>query len=412
MVSAETLQTVTATAPILAEQGELLTRHFYDRMFRENPEVKPFFNPAHQVSGKQQKALAAAITSYATHLGEPEKLADAVALIAHKHGSLGVLPEHYPIVGANLLAAIQEVLDIPAEHPVVVAWGEAYQALAELMIAQEEALYQERDREHGSRGFAPFSVQRKVVESETITSFYLTPKPGTGRRLGAYLPGQYLTLRLPTAAGSTTMRNYSLSGPCHEQHYRISVKRETAVVGPCGYASNRLHDHIHEGDSVEVGGPYGVFTWQDAGPVKPLVLLSAGVGITPILAILHAATAETARPRDILFIHATQHSGVHAFRDEVAAIAERYPRLRVRTCYDTPRPGDADLADVIGRVDSLPLAKLIPDRDVDAYFCGPMPFMIHARGLLTDLGVSTDQQHYECFGPLESLDTAPSGCPV
>src|SRR5687767_15091034 len=126
VLSAETIATIKATIPVLQTSGEALTRHFYKRMFNANPEVKAFFNPAHQHSGGQQRALAAAILAYATHIENPAELAGAVELIAQKHVSLGVKAEHYPIVGENLLGAIQEVLGIPETDPVIKAWGQAY----------------------------------------------------------------------------------------------------------------------------------------------------------------------------------------------------------------------------------------------------------------------------------------------
>src|SRR5687767_4727357 len=144
VLSAETIAVIKATIPALQAHGETLTRHFYKRMFNANPEVKAFFNPAHQHAGSQQRALAAAILAYATHIENPGALAGAVELIAQKHVSLGVKAEHYPVVGENLLAAIKEVLGDAATEGVIKAWGQAYGVLADIMIKREAEIYNEQ----------------------------------------------------------------------------------------------------------------------------------------------------------------------------------------------------------------------------------------------------------------------------
>ena len=141
MLSQRTIDIVKATAPVLEEQGETLTQHFYKRMFAHNPEVAPLFNPAHQRAGSQQKALAAAICAYAANIENLEVLGGAVELIAQKHASLRILPDHYPIVGENLLASIREVLGPAATEEVITAWAEAYGFLAEILIGREKQIY-------------------------------------------------------------------------------------------------------------------------------------------------------------------------------------------------------------------------------------------------------------------------------
>jgi nitric oxide dioxygenase len=141
MLPQRTIDIVKATAPVLEEHGETLTQHFYKRMFAHNPEVAPLFNPAHQRAGSQQKALAAAICAYAANIDNLEVLGGAVELIAQKHASLRILPEHYPIVGENLLASIREVLGPGATDEVIAAWTEAYGFLAEILIGREAQIY-------------------------------------------------------------------------------------------------------------------------------------------------------------------------------------------------------------------------------------------------------------------------------
>ena len=173
MLSQKTIDIVKSTAPILQEHGETLTKHFYKRMFSHNPEVAPYFNPANQAEGTQQRALAGAICAYAANIDNLEVLGGAVELIAHKHASLMIKPEHYPIVGENLLASIREVLGDGATEDVINAWAEAYGFLSEILTGREKQIYAENaEKTGGWEGFRKFKVARKEVESTIITSFY------------------------------------------------------------------------------------------------------------------------------------------------------------------------------------------------------------------------------------------------
>src|SRR5688500_12397164 len=207
MLSPETIAIVKSTAPILDQHAETLTRHFYKRMFSHNPEVAPFFNPAHQESGTQQRALAGAICAYAANIDNLEVLGGAVELIAQKHASLMIKPEHYPIVGENLLASIREVLGEAATDEIINAWAAAYGFLADILIGRERQIYGENAKKPGGwEGFKVLRVSRKEKESSTITSFDLVAEDGSP--LPVFKPGQYITVRVKTSDGQTTMRNY------------------------------------------------------------------------------------------------------------------------------------------------------------------------------------------------------------
>ena len=214
MLTANQLATIKATVPVLDANGEVLTRHFYERMFRENPEVLSFFNPANQHTGGQQRALAAAICAYAKHIENPSVLASAVELIAQKHASLGIQAQHYPIVGANLLASIKEVLGDAATADIIDAWAAAYNQLADLFIAREKKIYADQEAEYGWTGFKRFVISKREQASDNIVSLYFTAEDG--QALQAHLPGQYITLRVTPEGGMPIMRNYSLSNPAGE----------------------------------------------------------------------------------------------------------------------------------------------------------------------------------------------------
>ncbi|AWK98723.1 nitric oxide dioxygenase [Stutzerimonas stutzeri] len=392
MLCAEQIALIKATVPLLESGGEALTNHFYKLLLSEHPEVRPLFNQAHQASGEQPRALANGVLMYARHIDRLDALGPLVAQIINKHVALQVLPEHYPLVGNCLLRAIREVLgEAIATDAVIDAWAAAYQQLADLLIGQEERLYQAKAEAPGGwRGARPFRIARKVKESEEITSFHLQAEDGGP--LMEFLPGQYIGLRLEIN-GKEERRNYSLSAAGNGREYRISVKRE-----PGGVVSNALHD-MPEGAIVELFAPAGEFTLAPGN--KPLVLISGGVGITPTLAMLEQALA-TSRP--VHFIHCARNAGVHAFRRAVDALAERHTQLQRFYCYEE-HDGSADAPDAIGRLTEQQLADWLPQsRDVDAYFLGPKPFMAAVRRQLRAIGVPEQQTRYEFFGPASALD--------
>lgn len=413
MLKQETLELVKATAPVLAERGEELTRHFYRRMFTGNPEVKAYFNPAHQHHGTQQRALAGAICAFAANVDNLAVLGPAVELIAQKHASLRIVPEQYPIVGTHLLGSIREVLGEAATDEIVDAWAEAYQLLADILIGREAEIYEEHRERFGWVGFKEFVVERRVDESDRITSFYL--KPADGSELGAYEPGQYITVRVPGPEGGTTMRNYSLSEAPGRDFFRISVKREgpESEGGPAGWVSNYLHDNVREGDRIEVGPPCGEFTLDveaARGEERPLVFLSGGVGITPVLAMFRAAV-EAGLERDIYFFHGAIDGSAHAFAEEVRELAERHGRTRTFFCYSDP--SEEDLAcgrcDRRGFITMNLLKEMLPDLDCDYYICGPKPFMLSLYGPLLAAGVKESQVNVEFFGPKQEMAAEPVG---
>jgi nitric oxide dioxygenase len=405
MLSDKTMAIVKSTAPILQEHGETLTRHFYQRMFTHNPEVAPFFNPANQTAGKQQRALAGAIAAYAANIDNLEVLGGAVELIAQKHASLMIKPEHYPIVGQNLLASIQEVLGEGATDEIIEAWAEAYGFLADIMIGREKQIYSENARKPGGwEGFKDFRIVRKEKESSNITSFYLAAADGAP--LPTFKPGQYLTVRAMFPQGSTTMRNYSLSDKPGQEWFRISVKREVPPEAntPGGYVSNWLHDKVEVGDTIEIAPPCGEFFLDVTEKHdRPLVLLAAGVGITPIMSILLAAL-DAMGSRRIIFIHASLNEDVQAFKSVVDGLEARHPNLRAYHRYSDAgtRTGNASTGFVTAEL----IESLVPERNADYYFCGPQAFMVSVYHDLLKWGLPASQVHFEFFGPRQELGKA------
>lgn len=410
MLSAQTIAIVKATAPVLDEHGETLTKHFYKRMFAHNPEVLPFFNPANQAGGTQQRALAAAICAYAANIDNLEVLGGAVELIAQKHASLMIKPEHYPVVGENLLASIREVLGDAATDDIINAWAEAYGFLADILIGREAQIYKEQaSQPNGWSDFKNFRVIRKIKESDNITSFYLVPADGGG--VPSFKAGQYVTVRVPSPCGHTTMRNYSLSDKPGQEWLRISVKREVGPKAdtPKGYVSNLLHDTLDVGGIIELAPPCGEFFLDETAPAtRPLVLLAGGIGITPLLSILKTALEKTP-DRKVVLVHGCLNEKVQPFADKLKGFADQHKNLSVHFVYSEPAPaGVTRLENALqGMIDAVLLDKILPSRDADYYFCGPKPFMVGVYHQLLSWGIPANQAHFEFFGPRQDIERAP-----
>jgi len=405
MLSEKTIRIVKEITPLVAANAETITRRFYIRMFEANPEVKSFFNQAHQHSGGQQNALAGAICAYFTHIDNPAVLMPTVELIAQKHVSLGIKAEHYPIVGSNLLAAIKDVMGDEATEEIIEAVAEAYKFLADIFIGREDAIYQEQTSLTGGwNGTRTFVVAKKVPESDLVTSFYL--KPEDEGPLPPFKPGQYITIHIDHPFTPTSPRNYSLSDCPSQPHYRISVKREErlAAEAPDGLISNLLHDGIDEGHRIEVGPPCGVFTIDPTTVGKPIVLIAGGIGVTPLLSMAKSII-HTNPDASVYFIQAARNSKVHAFADELRKLADAGPNLHTRVIYSAPLAGDAEggKCDDTGFITTDLLRNWTPFSEANFYFCGPKPFMQNIHSCLQELGVDEHRVRYEFFGPKEEI---------
>ena len=252
-------QLIKATIPTLKEHGQLLTTHFYQRVFAHHPELKNVFNQANQQSGRQPMALASAVLAYAEHIDNPAVLVSALVRIGHKHTSLDIRPEQYPVVGHHLLASISEVLGEAATPELLNAWGAAYNQLARLMIGTEADLYAAQlTKPGGWTGWRSFVVRTKVQESDSITCFHLYPTDGG--LVGQHTPGQYVSLRLFLPELQLLQpHQYRITNAPNSSHYCISVKRKSdgnhTLNDPF---SRHLCEVIQVGDCLELSAPAGV----------------------------------------------------------------------------------------------------------------------------------------------------------
>ncbi|KAF9886351.1 hypothetical protein FE257_011496 [Aspergillus nanangensis] len=400
-LSPEQVQIIQATVPILVEHGTTITTVFYKNMLEAHPELHTVFNTSNQVNGHQPRALAGALYAYAANIDNLGALGPAVELICNKHASLYIQPDQYKIVGKYLLEAMGQVLGEALTPDIHAAWAAAYWQLADIMIQREGELYQ-----HAASwtDFRDFRVARKVRESAEITSFYL--QPVDGKPLPAFNPGQYISvqvfvpdLKYPQA------RQYSLSDAPRKDYYRISVRKEDPGATACpGYVSNILHDNVQEGDSVKVSHPFGDFYNKEPENPRPVVLLAAGVGLTPLVSILNTiAETSGASERKIHFVHGARSAGARAFRDHVQALKEKFPNLQVTyfTSHPAAEEKQGEDYDHLGRLDLSRLQDkelFLDEPETEYYVCGPEGFMTAMLGALGSKGVNAERVKMELFG--------------
>ena len=314
MLSASARPYIDASVPVLREHGHSITRRFYADLFAAEPGLTNLFNMGNQASGAQQGALASALFAYAANIDNAAALAPVVERIAHKHASLGIQPAQYWTVGRFLLGAIQKVLGAAATPDLLAAWDEAYWLLASTLIAAEARLYVAAgDRAGELRELVVSAVQR---ESENVVSYCL--QTADGQTPGAFAPGQYVSVAVQLPGGQRQLRQYSLSDAPGRPYWRITVQRELArSERPEGTVSSLLHAELEVGSRLAVGTPFGNFT-PAIERARPLALLSAGVGVTPMIGVLNAlADARVGVP--VLFAHAVRSVEGLAFRAELVA---------------------------------------------------------------------------------------------
>jgi nitric oxide dioxygenase len=402
VLSQKTIDIVKSTAPVLEVKGKEITTHFYQTMFEAHPELLNIFNHANQKKGRQQTALANAVTAAAKYIDQLEVLLPVVRQIAHKHRSLAVKAEHYPIVGEFLLKAIKEVLQDLATDEILQAWKEAYGAIADVFIQVEKEMYEEaQQQESGWKDFKSFRIVKKIKESELITSFYLEPSDGQG--VPSYLPGQYVSVRLKVEGETYLLnRQYSLSDISNNSTYRISVKRESEGT-PAGKVSNYLHDHYEVGSEVELSAPAGDFVLNTENN-KPVYFISGGVGVTPMISMLKSFAAMQSNQK-VTFVHAVKNGNVHAFGQEVKETISTMSNASSYICYTNPTTKDqqANLFDHEGYIDLSFMKKVVKETDATFYVCGPIPFMKTVVSLLEKLDIAEENIHYEFFGPSLNL---------
>ncbi|MFE9356866.1 globin domain-containing protein [Streptomyces olivaceoviridis] len=387
MLTEQSAATVRATLPAVGAAIGEITERFYARLFDAHPDLlRNLFNRGNQAAGTQKQALAGSIAAFATHLlDHPDQRPDAMlGRIAHKHASLGVAPEQYDVVHEHLFAAIAEVLGEAVTPEVAAAWDEVYWLMANALIAIEKRLYEES----GGPGLRAWEVIERVEETADVVTFRL--RPADGGPVAGFRAGQYVSVGVTLPDGARQIRQYSLTGAPGEAVRQISVKRVRGGATPDGEVSHHLHAHVRPGDVLELSEPYGDLVLA-GDPDTPLLLASAGIGVTPMIAML-ADLATGGHRAPVTVVHGDRSPADHALRAAHTAYAEKLPDATAHFFYER----DAEPGTRTGLVDLTGIAVHPGTR---AYLCGPLPFMRAIRTQLIEKGVAPADIHYEVFGP-------------
>ncbi|MER6331425.1 globin domain-containing protein [Streptomyces sp. NPDC001034] len=387
MLSEQSAATVRATLPAVGAAIEQITENFYSRLFTAHPELlRNLFNRGNQASGAQKSALAGSIAAFAGYLVEhPDERPDVMlSRIAHKHASLGVVPEQYPIVHEHLFAAIAEILGEAVTPEVAAAWTEVYWLMANALIAIEKRLYEESS----SQEFREWEVVGRDEETADVVSFRVRPVDGSPVR--GFRAGQYVSVGVKLADGARQIRQYSLSGGPGDDVRQFSVKRVQGGTTPDGEVSHHLHANVQVGDVLQLSEPYGDLVLDDVAG-RPLLLASAGIGVTPMVAML-ASLAADGHDAPVTVVHGDRSPADHALRTDHQAYAAKLTDAAVHFFYEQ----DAEPGSRTGLVD---LSDIDVAPGTRAYLCGPLPFMRAVRGQLIEKGVAPADIHYEVFGP-------------
>ncbi len=278
---------------------------------------------------------------------------------------------------------LHQIVDVPALSP---GWQQSFR---DMLAAEGPAVAASGP---AWTGFRPLRVTSTTTESADVLSIRLAAEDGTP--LPTPRPGQFLVVKVGDAGEPAPVRNYSLSADPAAPGYRISVKREAH-----GLVSGWLHEHVRTGSVLDVAAPRGDFQLSDAE--TPVALISAGVGITPVLAMLHAMAAARS-DREIHWLHTTRNADTHAFAAEVDELIAKLPNVHRHVYYTAGDPPDASITR--GRLDLAAISALRLPENLDAYLCGPEAFMAATRDALATLGIDAAQIHVELFGALPAIN--------
>ncbi|QIS17139.1 globin domain-containing protein [Nocardia terpenica] len=387
-----TTEIIRATLPLIGGRIDEITALFYRRMFAAHPELaRDRFNRGNQRQGSQQRALAASIATFAAHLvdatlPDPRRM---LARIGHKHASLGVTAGEYRIVHRYLFAAIVEVLGAQVvTDEAAAAWDRVYWLMADTLIDLEHGLYERA-------GVRPGDVFReaRVVEREEDPAGSLTlvlESANPAEPLPGFLPGQYISVAAELPDGARQLRQYSLTGDPGRGRLGIAVRRVLATDhSPEGEVSAWLHDTVAVGDRLQITLPFGDLV-LDTAAETPVVLVSAGIGVTPMVGMLEYLVA-AARARRTVVLHADRSADTHPLRLRVRRLIGELTDATYRTWYEDRGDGRIDLTGV-----DLPA-------DADFYLCGGAGFLQSVRAQLATAGIPDHRVHFELFTPNDWL---------
>ncbi|HII1517417.1 TPA: globin domain-containing protein [Staphylococcus aureus] len=379
MLTEQEKDIIKQTVPLLKEKGTEITSIFYPKMFKAHPELLNMFNQTNQKRGMQSSALAQAVMAAAVNIDNLSVIKPVIMPVAYKHCALQVYAEHYPIVGENLLKAIQDVTGLEEHDPVIQAWAKAYGVIADVFIQIEKEIYDQMMW----IGFKPFKITNIKQESEDIKSFTVETEEYD---FSEFTPGQYITVdvssdKLPYRA----KRHYSIvSG--EKNHLTFGVKRDVTTEHE-GEVSTILHDEIKEGDMINLAAPVGGFVLENT--TEPQLFLGSGIGVTPLVAMYEAASAKGLDTQMVQVAENEQHL---PFKDNFNSIASHYDNAKLYT----------HLKDKQGYLGTEELQAFLANKP-EIYICGGTKFLQSMIEALKSLNYDMDRVHYETFIPRLSV---------
>lgn len=382
MLTQKEISTIKDTVPLLKEEGQTITSKFYKRLFETHPELKNVFNQTNQKKGLQSSALAMAVLAAADNIDDLSPIVPAIMPVVYKHCALQVKPEHYPIVGENLLWAIKEVTGLTDDSEVIQTWGKAYQAIADAFIGLEQEVYSNMAWD----GFQPFKVTDIKEQTDIIKSFTITSE---NIDLSQFVPGQYITVdvasdKLPYRA----KRHYSIVDG--DTNYLTFGVRRDVTDDHEGEVSTILHDEVTIGDTLNLSAPVGGFGLADNNNKQ--LFLGSGVGVTPLVSMYREAANKQLAAT---FIQVTSNDNNVAFEQELNDINNSVAQGEFKTHF----------RDVDGFIDSKQLQEYV-DANTEIYICGGNSFLNSMIMQLQTLDIPQENVLFETFIPRLSFSAS------
>lgn len=392
---------VAQTLPVVGANIEKITPNFYKRMFAAHPElIADTFNRGNQKQGAQQKALAASVATFASLLIDPNAPdpVDLLQRIGHKHISVGIKPDQYPIVHKHLFDAIEEILTPDVFQGVVRdAWDAVYLEMERVLIEFEKGLYSEMGVAPGDVFRAAHVIARDVFAADVVRFTVALDDVSHV----TFQPGQYISVRQTMADGARQLRQYSLvNAPSQREEtaggnvaahsaaeLSFAVRRVDAAADlPAGEVSTQLFEKVQVGDAIEVSLPAGDLVLDETA-TNPVVLISAGIGATPMVGMLSALAANSSQRR-VLSLHADRSEAEDALRADRESAIRQLENGSSKTWYESAL---------------MNLSEVELPADAEYYLCGGNGFLQAIRGQLNEAGVAPQHIHFELFSPNDWL---------
>ena len=375
MLTQEEIQTIKETVPLLKDKGQTITSIFYKRLFEQHPELKNVFNQTNQKRGLQSSALAMAVLAAAENIEDLSPIVPAIMPVVYKHCALQVKPEHYPIVGENLIWAIEEVTGLEDEDPIIQTWIKAYGEIADAFIGLEKEVYSNMAWD----GFKPFEVTEITEETEIIKGFTIK---SDDIDLSQFVPGQYITVditsdKLPYQA----KRHYSIVDG-GKDFLTFGVRKDVTEAHE-GEVSTILHDEVSVGDTLSLSAPVGGFTL--ANKENKQLFLGSGVGVTPLVSMYKEAVSSGL---ESTFLQSTSNAQNVAFENKLNNISDQSSLARF----------DTHFRDEDGFIEVAQLQQYV-DNETEVYICGGDSFLKAMISELQTIGIPMDNIHFETFIP-------------